>query len=270
MALEDQGSPEPEAVAPEASEGVPEAAEGQSAAPASPPAETDPNADLWKRLESVDPATLPKNVRDRLEMPFKQDYTQKWQKLAEDKNQFLNVLASRLGQQPGQAPQSALAQLKQQVQEGDYSQVAQLVEQAVQEKVGPLSAQMAQQQAFEEAKRLHPYVATKEAEISQVLASNPALAQLATANNYAGLPVVLQGIALHLESQELKGQLAQQKAQVAAQVKAGVEAQLAKARGVPASTSKVGNGSATQTKEFSDFFSAADAAWEEAIRASRH
>lgn len=267
MAIEEQGSVEIGSVAPE-TQSAPEAAPA-AAAPATPQ-ETDPNAELWKKLESIDFKTLPQSVKEKLELPFKQDYTQKWQKLAEDKNQFLTRMAERLGAQGQATPQqSALAALREKVQMGDYSEFDRFVEQAIQERVAPISSAVAQREAFDQARRLHPYVTEREGEIAEVIRSNPTLAQMAIADNYKFFPVVAHGIALSLEAQALKAQLAETQKNVEAQVKKGVEAQLAKMRGLPASTTRVGTGTATPTKEYATFREAAEAALAELATGTR-
>lgn len=244
--MEDNGENgiETVAVAPEPAT-APEAAPTAAATPTTP---TDPNADLWERLGQIDPATLPKHIKDRVELPFKQDYTQKWQKLAEDKNQFLSLMATKLGQQPGQAPPSALAQLKQNMEQGNYEGLANLVEQAVNERIAPIQSQVAQREAFETARGLHPYVTSREADISRVLRENPHLAQMATRDNYSALPTILHGIALSLENQDLSQKLQAAQSQVDSRVKQEVQAHQAKVRGLPTSTSKVGNGTATANR----------------------
>lgn len=260
MAIEDQGGVAVGTVAPEASTGAPEAVQAPVDQSVAAP-DADPNAALWKQLESIDPATLPKSIKDRLERPFVQDYTQKWQKLAEDKSRFMSAIAEKLGTQGAQPARDPLADLRERFQQGDYSEIDRFVEQAVQQKVGPIQAQVAQREAFEQAKQLHPFVAEKENEIADVLRSNPRIAQMATEGNFRNAPFVLQGIALSLENNLLKAQQAESKKGFDAAVKRGVEAELAKARGLPNSTTRVGTQTATPSKEYATMFEAAEAAW---------
>lgn len=269
MANEDQGTVDTIPVAPVEPTGTQEAGQA-AAAPQSTP-EADPNAELWKKLESLDPAALPKSVKDRFELPFKQDYTKKWEQLANDKNRFLSLMAEKLGQQGGAPPpQSALQGLREKIQQGDYSEFDRFVEQAIAERTAPIAAQVAQREAFEQARQLHPYVTEREGDIAEVIRTNPTLAHMAVVENFKFFPIVAQGIALSLENQTLKAQAQQAQTAQAAAIKKGVEAELAKVRGLPASTTRVGtNGTATPTREYKTFQEAAEAAMAELMAGNR-
>ena len=178
-----------------------------SGAQPTPPAFDD---EFLKRLDGIDPTTLPVNVRQKLEAPFKADHTKKTQELSESQKRFegertaifelaRKALADRQGPAGPTAEDVKLKELQELAAAGDTGAIMQMTDMLAEKKVAPLRTQMALQQAAQSARAANPYVTQHWNEILQVMQTDPVIAQLATANNYAAADRVM--IALGLEHQ---------------------------------------------------------------------
>lgn len=223
------------------------------------------DTDFMQKLEKFDPAALPESVRRKVEQPFQQDYTRKTQAFAEMRDRWIEGMFKQAGQAPPPRKSDAFAELREKLNNGDYSELGANLQQAVRQEIKPIAEQLAQQNAFTEAQKLHPYITQREGEIAQFLASNPRLAQLAYAGgSYENLPTILHGIALKIENDELKAKTSPQA--IEEMVKSRVAQALAKANGVPASTSKVGQAAtATRGKSYANIKDAMEDAWSQAL-----
>lgn len=210
--------------------------EGSAAAPDA--AETE----RIKWLESMDPAKLPESVRRKLELPFQQHFTRKYQELSDERSKTLSVLdtiSQRLAQTGAAATPDQRAALVERIQSGDLAAVDQLVEKIVSDRVAPIQQDQALRNAVETAKSLHPYVVSKEQEIAQILNSDPQLKAMSQANNFQFAPQVLAGLALQIENAELKAKLTGVNVD---KIKAeAVEEFKKKSAGLPATTTRAGS-----------------------------
>jgi hypothetical protein len=222
----------------------------ETTAPATPA--VDPAEEAFqKRLAEIDPSKLPDSLRQKLEMPFLQNYTRKYQELSQQQQQILQAVTGKLANAGVDSTPDQKAQLLERIKMGDFDVLDQYVDRAIAAKVGPMETQASLRNAMEQAERLHPYVKERQAELSQVIANDPGLRELATVNNFAYAPKVLQALAIQMENQELK----------AAQRQA-VDAYKRKVSGLPASTSMAGSTpTATPEAEYKSLKEAAKAAW---------
>jgi len=167
--------------------------------------------EFLKRLESVDPATLPVSFRQKLETPFKAEFTQKTQALAEERRRLeienaarIEVMRQRMAEKPtGPTPEDVKRQkLKELSDMGDEDAKNQLLQMEVERQIQPIRTQVVLQNAAQTARTapgVGQYVTQHWPEIIQTMQNDPVIAQLATANNYAAADRVM--IALGLEHQ---------------------------------------------------------------------
>lgn len=233
----------------------------EKAEPATPA--VDPAEEAFqKRLAELDPSKLPDSVRQRLEMPFLQNYTRKYQELSQQQQQILQAVTGKLANAGVESTPDQKAALLERIKMGDFDVLDQYVDRAIAAKVGPMESQASLRNAMEQAERLHPYVKERQAEISQIIAQDPGLRELATVNNFAYAPKVLQALAIQMENQELKAKVAGLDQTVLNAQRQAVEAYKRKVSGLPASTSMAGSTpTATPEAEFKSLKEAAKAAW---------
>jgi hypothetical protein len=226
--------------------------------------EADPaEAEFLKRLEGLDPSTLPQHLKDKLELPFLQNYTRKYQQLSEQQQHVLDRVTGSMSQRGIEPTPDQRSRLLEEVKAGNFDVLDKFVDEVVAAKVGPQLQQQALAGAISEAERLHPFVKERQAEISQILASDPMLYQLATANNFAAAPRVLQAIAIGLENVGLKQQIEKLSSPdfVKSKQREAVEAYRRQVQGLPATTTRAGSSPTGGTpKEFPTMRDAAKAA----------
>ena len=198
----------------------------------------DPDADFLKKLESYDPAKLPQNVRSKFEAPFLSDYTRKTQALAERERNLVDRLVNKLG--GAEAPPDERAALLDRVKNGDWDVLDQYLKKEIGSVVDPLRQQLAASQAVEAARLRHPLVKEKEREVFAAIAQNEELSRAATSNNFAALPLVMEGVAIAMERDGLKARNTELEAKFAAIEKGKTDAQSARVRGLPPQTSRAG------------------------------
>lgn len=159
-------------------------------------------------LKTLDPAS-----RQSFEEKFvpKPVFTQKTQALAEDRKKFeaekaaVFELARRAIADRPTAPTGPTAEdvkrkeLLDLATAGDGTAMQQLIQMEAQRQIQPIQTQVALQNAAQTARAANPYVVQHWNEIIQTMQSDPVIAQLATANNYAAADRVM--IALGLEHQ---------------------------------------------------------------------
>jgi hypothetical protein len=173
---------------------------------------TQPNAvddDFLKKLEALDPANLPQPFAEKF-VP-KAEFTKKTQALAEDRKRFeaektaMFELARRAIQERPVGPAGPTAEdvkrkeLQDLAAAGDSQALQQLVQMEAQRQIQPIQTQVALQTAAQNARAANPYVVQHWNEIIQTMQTDPVIAGLATANNYAAADRVM--IALGLEHQ---------------------------------------------------------------------
>ncbi len=233
----------------------------EATAPATPA--VDPAEEAFqKRLAEIDPSKLPDSLRQKLEMPFLQNYTRKYQELSQQQQQILQAVTGKLASAGVDSTPDQKAQLLERIKMGDFDVLDQYVERAIAAKVGPMETQSALRNAMEQAERLHPYVKERQAELSQVIANDPGLRELATVNNFAYAPKVLQALAIQMENQELKAKVAGFDQSLLQGQRQAVDAYKRKVSGLPASTSMAGSTpTATPEAEYKSLKEAAKAAW---------
>lgn len=233
-----------------------------------PPAkgkESDPaEAEFLKRLEGLDPDKLPQNLRNKLELPFLQNYTRKYQQLSEAQQRVIDRATSTLQEKGINPTEDQRLHLLEEIKSGNFDVLDKFVDEAISQKIGPQIQQQALKGAIDEAERLHPFVKERQAEISQILASDPMLHQMATANNFAAAPRVLQAIAISLENQDLKKQASAFEDRLKEGQRQAIEAYKRKVQELPDTTTRAGSSpTGAQTKEFESLKDAAKAAWAE-------
>jgi len=184
--------------------------DAQSASTTAAPASLELDEDFIKRLDSVDPMTLPLNVRQRLEAPFKAIETQKTQTLAEDRKKFeaersaiFELARKALTERPAATGPTAEDVKRKELQDlaaaGDSQALQQLVQMEAERQIQPVRTQVALQAAAQSARAANPYVVQHWGEIIQTMQQDPVIAKLATMDNYAAADRVM--IALGLEHQ---------------------------------------------------------------------
>jgi hypothetical protein len=221
-------------------------------------------ADFLKRLESLDPSKLPDSLRQKFEMPFLQNYTRKYQDLAQQQQAILQSVTGKLSQAGVEATPDQKAALLEKIRMGDFDVLDQYVDRAIKEKMGPLEGQIALRSAMEEAEKLHPYIKDRQAELAQIIAQDPRLRELATVNNFQNAPLVLNALAIQMEANEMKQKLAGMDQTILAAQRQAVEAYKRKISGLPASTSMAGSTpTATPEAGYKSLKDAAKAAWEQ-------
>lgn len=224
-------------------------------------------------LKKQDPSKWPTEYREPFEKPFlslqskhtnelKSEYDRRFNDLTQRQEQLANLYVQKLADQGVQPTQDQTTILKERIAAGDTDAVQEMVEQLVQQRVGPQMQQLALREAIETAEKMHPYVREKQAEISQILQSNPQIQQLASMNNYQNAPMILEAIAVRLERDTLAQRVAQFEAEKKDYGRAVLAAHKAKISGMPVSTSRAGTTvSATPSDSAGTVRDAARQAW---------
>lgn len=207
--------------------------------------------DLRKRLESIDLATLPVEFRQKLEQPFKAEFTQKTQAFAEERKKFEAERAAifelaRKAIADKQAPAGPTAddvkrqKLTELAAQGDPEAQNQLTQMEVERQLQPIRTQVALQTAAQTARAANPYVVEHWGEIIQTIQNDPVIAQLATANNYAAADRVMIALGLEHQARDLTSKL-----DLAGKENAALKAKLetyekARVASLPSSTTRAG------------------------------
>lgn len=239
---------------------------------AAPPAPSFDEAFL-KTLDGVDPASLPQPYREKLEKPFKSDYTRKTQELAEERRKFdierqttfdavRKIIEARgtspQGPTPEEERQKELLEL---ASAGDGKAMQELIRMEATRQVQPLQTQMALKNAAETAIRTNPYVGSNWSEILGLIQNDPGLNALAKYDNYKYADKVMIALGLEREAMDLRGKQ-KASAQEIESLKAKISV-LEKERtaSLPSTTSKAGTTSGApapaRPTEFMDIAKAA-------------
>ena len=209
--------------------------------------------EVLKALEGLDPSRLPQALRDKLEHPFKADYTRKTQAIAEEKRKYEDltnkVIEGLRLVRPQQAPTAEeQTTIKQLIEEGRTEEALAMVRNEMRAEVAPVMSQVAMRNALDTAARLEPSLPKYEAQVAQFMQANPDIAKLAAANNFSFAPRVIQGIIADLERNQLRQELAAVKAGMADFAKKAVLADRARIAGLPTTTSRAGTTSHGEAK----------------------
>ena len=240
MAVLEGTQGEPETVAEGSQgEGLSEALGGESGEPAGDQQAADNNTHL-KWLESQDPTKLPDAFRKKLEEPFLKNYTRKMTEASEQatarEQRLLDAVTNRLAAQGVTPTPDQTAELREKIKMGDLDVLDQFVEHTMDTRMAPVRDFMQatqRDQAIDRARKMHPWVAEKEPEITSFLKANPLIARFAAQNNYEATPLVLTAIAEHMELEHLK---ANQKIEIDKAVAAAKK----QASSLPSTTSRAG------------------------------
>ena len=190
------------------------AAGTEEGAPASPPQGFD--EEFLKKLDSIDPASLPQSFAEKY-VP-KAEFTKKTQALAEEKKRFeaekagIFELARRAMQDRPAGPAGPTAEdvkrkeLQDLAAAGDSQALQDLVRMEAERQVNPIRTQVTLQNAAQAA-RSNPLagdsVTQHWPEIIQTMQTDPVIAALATANNYAAADRVMVALGLEHKVRDL-------------------------------------------------------------------
>lgn len=200
----------------------------------------DPNEEHIKWLRSQDPTKLPEDIRQKLEYPFLQHYTKKFQEVSQSQQTFLDRVAGKLTQQGVEPTPNELQELRERVRSGDMDALDGYVDRMLQERVGPMQQQQSLQNAVAQAEQINPAIKTMQAEIGQVLEANPALKEMATRDNFRFAPQVLAGLGFQLENQRLKAEQAQFEMKLKTVAREAIAADRRRLQGLPPATTLAG------------------------------
>lgn len=227
-----------------------------SATSAAPEPTTAPQGlddDFLKKLESLDPTSLPQSFAEKF-VP-KSEFTKKTQALAEDRKRFeaeraamfemaRKVIEQRSAGPAGPSPEDTkLQELSELAATGDVKAQMQMAEILAERKIAPIRTQITLQNAAQNA-RSNPLAGDAVTEhwndIVTTIQNDPAIAHLATANNYAYADRVM--VALGLEH-KVKAMLPQM--ETFRKENEALKAKLAtyekeRVTGLPSSTTKAG------------------------------
>lgn len=199
-------------------------------------------------LKTLDPAS-----RQSFEEKFipKPVFTQKTQALAEDRKRFeaektavfelaRKAIADRQAPAGPSADDIKRQKLQELVAQGDTEALQQLVQMEAQRQIQPIQTQVALQNAAQTARAANPYVVSHWNEIIQTMQTDPVIAQLATANNYAAADRVMIALGLEHQVRDLVP-----KYEAAVKEVEGLKARLQlyereRAAGLPSSTTRAG------------------------------
>lgn len=232
------------------------------------------NADLVKQLEALDISKLPQGIREKLELPFKQDYTKKTQALADDRrkveeeyrrgNETVLSLIDRLTKAQGhEATPDQKQEILQRIRDGETELVDKLIEMRFNETVGPKVTEMSKREAIADGARRFPALPEYEAEVAEVLKQDPDLLRLASRDNFKDAGIILAGLGIQAHARKLQSELETYKAGEAERNQKYLEEWKARVRKLPTSTSRAGNVSGEEGSKISSFREAADEAWQE-------
>jgi len=204
--------------------------------------------EFLKTLDTADPASLPQNYRQRVEAPFKADYTRKTQELAEERKRFevekqtLYDAYRKFSEKPqGPSPlEQRINELKELAVAGDGNALQELVRLEARQMVEPMQTQNNLRNACETARGYSPYVRDGWDDILNTIKNDPKLGRLWSMENHAFADTIMIGLGLEREVMDLRPKLAAAgEALKAAQAKiAALEKE--RVTGLPASTSKAG------------------------------
>ncbi len=212
---------------------------------------TDEDKAHFDWIKKQDPTKWPDDVRLPVEKPFlslqsrhtndlKSEYDRRFSELTQRQEQLANLYISKLADQGVKPTLDQATVLKERIASGDTDAVQEMVEQLVQQRVGPQMQQLALRDAIETAERAHPLVRERQAEISQILSSNPQLQQLAAMNNYQNAPMILEAIAVRLERDTLVQKAQAFEVDKKDYARRAIAEYKAKVQGLPISTSRAG------------------------------
>jgi len=232
-------------------------------------AASDPKAELWKQLESVDPRELPENIRQKLEAPFLSQFNKKTTELDQQRKQDTERLLEIVDRitRKGADPQEAVDQkelLRQKMAEGDIDAVESLMENIFQSRYGPQMTYISNKQAIETAAQLMPDLPKYEQQVADALRQDPNLLRLATIENRRFAPQVLAGLAFqqaYLAEQKANVDL---KATIESEKRAAVEAYKNQLKSLPATTSRAGVTQGAPAEKPLGLTDAMERAWVEA------
>jgi hypothetical protein len=208
--------------------------------------------EFLKRLDELDPTTLPPERRQKLEAPFKSDYTRKTQELAEERKRFdierqttfdavRKIVEARGNVPQGPTPlEERIKELRDLAAAGDGAALEQLTEIKAQQLIQPIQTQVALRTAAETAMNANPYVKANWNQIISTIEGDPVLKEICTASNYRYADRVMIALGLELQARDLAGKLTMTQKEVEA-AKAKIAA-LEKERtaSLPSTTSKAG------------------------------
>lgn len=226
--------------------------------------EADPYANL-------DLEKLPQDVKDRLEKPFKADYTRKMQDLAEQRKEtqalqakVLDSITQSLANRGVPQTQDELAAIKERIESGDLSGVVDLIKGEMNQRLAPVESKVALQSAIETAKNLEPLTVTYDKQIGQVLSQDKALMEMASVGGHRYAAFVFAGIAKDIELQRLRTEYDALKKGTEDRVRKAVTETLRRAKNLPPATSRAGTtATGTAGSEVTDIRQAMEAAAEE-------
>lgn len=245
---------------------------------ATPAAGTQPkalDAALLEQLKTLDPALVPPDVLERFDRHFQPAFTKKTQALAEEKRAFdrqreewmqqREHLLDRIGsakEQPGD--KTKLTELREKIRSGDMEAIDQYAEALLDEKMGPMEAEMRVRESWESAATNDPLVGQHAESIRAAFRETPVLRELLATQKFRFAPLVITALARDMElskaQQYIAGEPDRMKAAVTEAVTKALDAYKAKVRGLPDTTTLAGTSpGAMETKENLDTFEAARA-----------
>jgi hypothetical protein len=217
--------------------------------------------DFLKRLDELDPTTLPPERRQKLEAPFKSDYTKKTQELAEERKRFdierqttfdavRKIVEARGNVPQGPTPlEERIKELRDLAAAGDGAALEQLAEIKAQQIVQPMQTQFALRSAAETAMNANPYVKANWGQIISTIEGDPTLKEICTASNYKYADKVMIALGLELQARDLAGKLSMtQKEFEAAKAKIAV-LEKERAASLPSKTSTAGTSTGAPASE---------------------
>ena len=226
-----------------------------------------------KTLETADPTRFPDPVRQKIEAPFKADYTRKTQELAEQRKQFElerktlfetahKLMEANAAKSGPSAEDQKIAELTQLAAAGDADALRQLTQMEAQKIIAPLQTQMALRGAIETAVAANPRVKEEWSQINATIEANPRLKAIASANNYQNADMVLIALAQERELLDLRVRYgaASKELETAKAKAASLEKERIKS--LPSTTSNAGTASgAPAPGESKGFMDSAFRAW---------
>jgi len=209
------------------------ALEGRSGEAAAPSADDD----FYAKLRGMDPNKLPDDIRSKFELPFLKQYTKQTTEFSNKQQALLDAVTRQLSDKGVVQTPDERAELMERIRGGDFDAIGQYIQRSVNDQIGPMVTENARDRAIQRAYELNPFVKEREAEISQMIQSDPELQMLVRADNFRYAPKILAGIALQIENQALKQN---QEQRITAEVEKRITALKARAAGLPKTTSRAG------------------------------
>lgn len=188
--------------------------------------------DFWAKVRSTPREQWPEDIRRKGEEDILRYHTRKMQEISDREARKLESVVSRLEQSGITTPDERAAILER-VKAGELEAIPDLVTSSLKQQVSPVMDELLKERALRQAAEMHPYVQSKQAEVAEVLRSNPELARLASQDGYRNAPQVLTAIATHIEAAELRAKVQAQEAQIAS-------LQKARSASIPGQTTKAG------------------------------